>query len=242
MPDPREIAELLWRVAAEADAVAGPRLSARGIVLAGIRVADAEGLDALSMQRVGRELGCTAMALYRHVGGKEQLLAAMVDAATGSPPPAVGDAHWRRDVEGWADALWHLYLRHPWLLRAPTTGAPVGPGELAWFEALLAPLSRSGLDPAELVPVATFLSGAVRDLARVATELDPEGAAAYGQVLAERLDPSRFPVLTSLIGGPGLDEEEDGDVAPILRLGLARLLDGIERDAQDARDARDTES
>ncbi|MEV6397410.1 helix-turn-helix domain-containing protein [Streptomyces sp. NPDC051907] len=222
------VADLLWRTDAERATEARPRLSARLIVEAAVSIADAEGLNSLSMQRVASELGYTAMAMYRHVPGKDQLIAAMIDAATGRPPAPAPTMTWRTEVEVWVDALWDLYLSHPWMTNAPTLSAPVGPNELAWFEALLSPLSRSALDRAELVPMAAFISSAVRDLARVATELDPAGAAAYGQVLAERLDPERFPVLCSLAGGDGFDDEEDGDVTPIVRCGLDRLLDGIE--------------
>ncbi|WP_275432075.1 MULTISPECIES: TetR family transcriptional regulator [unclassified Streptomyces] len=150
-----------------------------------VAVVDAEGLDALSMQRVAGELGCTAMALYRHVPGRGQLVAAMVDTATGRPPAASG-AGWRAEVEAWVDALWSTYARHPRMVRVATVSAPVGPNELAWFEALLSPLARPGADRGELIALATFISGAVRDLARPATELDPDAAAAYGRVLAER--------------------------------------------------------
>ncbi|MFI6645312.1 TetR/AcrR family transcriptional regulator [Streptomyces sp. NPDC050504] len=222
------VADLLWRVNTDHAEEPRPRLSAKRIVGTAIALADVEGLDALSMQRIASEMGCTAMALYRHIPSKNQLLAAMTDAATGRPPTPAAAKAWRSEVEGWADALWGLYLRHPWILQTPRLSAPVGPNELAWFEALLSPLHRAGLDRGDLIPLATFISSAVRDLARVATELDPEGAAAYGQVLAERLDPQLFPTLCSLAGGDGLDEAEDGDVTPIVHLGMQRLLDGIE--------------
>ncbi len=227
--DLSDVADLLWRTDAAQAEEPRPRLSAGRIVRAAVAIADAEGLDALSMQRVASELGCTAMALYRHIPAKDQLIAAMADAVTGSPPvPSSPATSWRAETEAWAQALWDLYLAHPWMLRAPTPSAPVGPNELAWFEALLSPLHRSGLDRERLIPIATFLSGAVRDLARVATELDPAGAAAYGRILARRLDPERFPTLCSLGEEQGLDEEEDGDVTPIVRHGMQCLLDGIE--------------
>ncbi|MFE6775496.1 TetR/AcrR family transcriptional regulator [Streptomyces sp. NPDC057702] len=226
------VADLLWRADPDPTEASRPRLSVELIVGTAVALADAEGLDALSMHRVASELGCTAMALYRHVPSKNQLLAAMTDAATGSPPTPPTTTAWRPEVEGWVDALWGRYLRHPWMPRTPTLGPPVGPNELAWFEALLSPLHRSGLDRADLVPLATFISSAVRDLARVSVAPDPAGAAAYGQVLAERLDPERFPTLCSLVGGSGLDEAEDGDVTPIVHHGMRRLLDGIEARAR----------
>src|SRR5271154_2120266 len=63
-----------------------PALSLARIVDAAVRVADAEGLDAVSMGRVAAELGAAPMSLYRHVSAKEELLTLMVDAAWGDSP------------------------------------------------------------------------------------------------------------------------------------------------------------
>src|ERR1700719_4606163 len=60
-----------------------PALSLARIVDAAVQVADAEGLDAVSMGRVAAELGAAPMSLYRHVSAKEELLELMVDAAWG---------------------------------------------------------------------------------------------------------------------------------------------------------------
>lgn len=225
-PDLATVADLLWRVGAERTADGRPRLTPRRIVDAAVAVVDADGLDALSMQRVATELGCTAMALYRHVPGREHLLAAMADAA-GRPPAATGEG-WRAEVEAWVDALWSTYGRHPWMVRIPTASAPVGPNELAWFEALLSPLARSGVEPRRTDP-ARHLH--LRRRARPGTDRHRTRsayAASYGRILAERLDPGNFPTLCALAGEPGLGEDEDGAVEPIVACGIARLLDGIE--------------
>ena len=224
-PDLASLATVLWRAAPARGNTPRTRLSVDLIVEAGIAIADAEGLDAVSMQRVAAELGYTTMALYRHVPGKPHLLTAMADSACGAPPEPGGDAGWRADVEAWADALWAVYARHPWAVAVPTYSAPLGPGELAWFEALLEPLARTGLPDGELVALATFLSSAVRDLARVSLELAPSGAE-YGLVLASRLDPARFPLLCRMTGAAAF-ESDDGDLYEPLRTGLARLLDGV---------------
>jgi AcrR family transcriptional regulator len=220
------VAELLWRAEPEvAAATERPRLRVGLIVQIAIAIADAEGLEAVSMQRVAADLGYTPMALYRHVPGKAHLVAAMADTAYGTPPDAQPEAGWRTEVESWANALWQKFSRRPWLLRTPTVSAPIGPNALAWTEGLLRPLARAGLDGGDLISTATFLSSAVRDLARIAT--DPAKAGAYGRVLAERLDPQRFPIMAALSAGPTFDDDE-GDLTPMVRFGLRRLLDGIE--------------
>ncbi|WP_329386318.1 TetR/AcrR family transcriptional regulator [Streptomyces sp. NBC_01351] len=212
---------LLW----EAKESSRSSLSVGGIVEAAIALADAEGLGAVSMQRVAGELGYTAMALYRHVPGKDQLVALMADRAQGAPPGESAQ-EWRAEILNWADAAWEFYLAHPWMLRVATTGAPTGPNELAWFEALLRPLARSGLAAENLVATAMFVSSAVRDLARIATEIAPSGSD-YGALLARVVSPDRFPTLAALMASGAVEAEDDGDVRPALDFGLKLILDGL---------------
>jgi AcrR family transcriptional regulator len=232
--DPFTVSELLWRTEAAPAKAERPRLSVDSILASAVAIADAEGLDALSMQRIAMELGYTPMALYRHVPSKAHLVAAMTDAAYGMPPVATSRRRsWRAEVESWVTALLGLYGRHPWLVRTPTTTAPLGPNALAWTEALLRPLARAGLSGGDLLGAATFVSSAVRDLARISSELDPAAAADYGRVLAERLDPKRFPIMAELAANATF-EDNAGDVAPMVWFGLRRLLDGIDAYAKSA--------
>jgi AcrR family transcriptional regulator len=231
--DPFTVSELLWRMEDDQAKAQRPRLGVNSILTSAIAIADAEGIDALSMQRIAGELGYTPMALYRHLPSKAHLVAAMTDAAYGTPPaPTSRRPSWRAEVESWVTALWQVYRRHPWLVKTPTTMAPIGPNALAWTEALLHPLSRAGLSGHDLLAAATFASSAVRDLARIAGELDPAAAADYGQVLAERLDPKRFPIMAQLTTNATFDNNE-GDVAPMVWFGLRRLMDGIDAYAKD---------
>src|SRR5512132_4295777 len=100
--DPLSVSELLWRTEAGRAKAERPRLGVNTIVASAIAIADAEGLDALSMQRIASELGYTPMALYRHVPSKAHLLAAITDAAYGTPPvPTSRRRSWRAEVESW---------------------------------------------------------------------------------------------------------------------------------------------
>ncbi|SDM24704.1 TetR/AcrR family transcriptional regulator C-terminal domain-containing protein [Nonomuraea jiangxiensis] len=99
----------------------------------------------------------------------------MTDRAFGRPPATA--ANQRQAVEQWADGLWRAYERRPWILQVRTRSAPIGPNELEWFEDCVAALTKTGLDHQELVAMATFISFAVRDLARVSHELQPQHSA-----------------------------------------------------------------
>jgi hypothetical protein len=57
-------------------------------------------------------------------------------------------------VEHWVRATWDLYHAHRWVLKVPTVNAPLGPNQMAWFEALLHALGCGGLEGAELMAVA----------------------------------------------------------------------------------------
>ena len=104
-----------------------------------MRVADTEGLDAVSMGRVAAELKAAPMSLYRHVASKEELIRLMVDAAWGdSPGPLQSGENWRAGLSRWAWAMRDALRRHSWAAHIPITGLPIMPREIAWFEDALA--------------------------------------------------------------------------------------------------------
>ena len=216
--------ELLWSIEGARDRKSR-RLTLPAIVAAAIEIADAEGLEAVSMQRVASRLSYTTMALYKHVPDKAALVTLMADTTYGLPPPRSDGEGWREAVGRWVGALWSLYGRHRWILRTPTRSAPLGPHALAWFESLAAPLARAGLGGDDLVAHAIFISSAVRDMARVATELGAQDVE-YADRLAQLVDPARFPTLAVLATRTSLDD--DDGLMPAVRIGLASLLDGIE--------------
>jgi len=219
-----------------------PGLSLGRIVEAAVRVADTEGLDAVSMGRVAAELGTAPMSLYRHVSAKEELLTLMVDAAwgpalggpePGGPEPGEG---WRAGLARWAWALRVGARRHPWVVRIPLSGLPIMPNEVAWFENALACLAGTGLSEARKASVIMLLAGYVRNQAT--TEADIEAAirasgltpgqwmASYPRMLAELADPARFPALTRFIAA-GVFEADDGPDDEFV-FGLDRILDGVQ--------------
>jgi AcrR family transcriptional regulator len=213
-----------------------PALTLGRIVDAAVRVADAEGLDAVSMGRVAAEIGTAPMSLYRHVSSKEELLTLMVDAAWGPAPagPEPGE-DWRAGLARWAWTLRAEARRHPWVVRIPLSGLPIMPNEVAWFENALACQAGTGLSEARKASVILLLAGYVRNQAT--TEADIEAAirasgltpaqwmASYPRMLAQLADPARFPALTKFIAA-GVFEAEDGPDDEFI-FGLDRILGGV---------------
>ncbi len=232
--------EFLWREGDRPRRSPGPRpgLSVTRVVVAAIAIADADGIDAVSMQQVAKRLEVTPMSLYRYVPSKKHLVEAMFDEASGAPPglDAVPGG-WQVRVEAWAMALWNRYQAHPWMLRAQVS-QPIGPNQLAWLEALLAVIKDIGLTYEEMMSLALFLTGATQGLARISTDLaraaGEDDLISFGEALAAVARPDRFPTLSALQSAGTFDLPDgpaDGaarEVEPNLTFGLRQLLKGIE--------------
>src|SRR5262245_45380964 len=109
-------AGLLWEQSARPARKPRVGLSLDRIARAGIEIADAEGIDAISMQRVAGELGFTKMSLYRYVASKAELLAVMIDLAVGEPPDLGSvSGGWRARLEEVIRQVTDIWRRHPWL-------------------------------------------------------------------------------------------------------------------------------
>ncbi|GAA3916980.1 TetR/AcrR family transcriptional regulator [Actinoplanes auranticolor] len=216
--------EFLWGGRARPTRGPKPALSLERITDVAIAVADAEGLAAVSMQRVAAELGKTKMSLYRYLPGKAELVALMIERAIGEPPVLRADA-WRAALTEWSELLFAAYLRHPWSVDATVGRRPLGPRELGWMECALAALGAgSGLTGAERLDAIAVLAGHARMLAQQsAARLDEdEMNAAMAEVLT--LHGARFPQLTAAMR----ETAAEGGQNQAFTFGLDRILDGLE--------------
>ena len=134
----------------------GPRagLSAGAIAAAAIRLADAEGLEAVSMARVAHELGFTTMSLYRHVASKDELLQLMWNAsALGAEDLVLEGDGWRPRLRMWATVQREMLDRHPWITQMPLAVPPLAPNSLTFVEHGLQALDGTGLADADKLRV-----------------------------------------------------------------------------------------
>ncbi|MDS1271659.1 TetR/AcrR family transcriptional regulator [Lipingzhangella sp. LS1_29] len=224
--------ELLWGESPRPRRGPKPRLSIDRIADTAITIADTEGLDALSMQRIAGELGYTTMSLYRYVPGKAQLLDVMIDRAVGQPPtPEAPDGTslpWRAQVEAIAWAVWRVFMRHPWFLSMQFAGPPIGPNHLAWMEAGTSAFTRGGLSDVEAFCAFAFVQGSIRDWARAETESaagapateggsptapqeQPESA--YATALRTYAVPDRYPTLSRIVAAGMFDPPQRSGAA-----------------------------
>lgn len=123
----------------------GARLRRPDVLAAAVALADAEGLDALSMRRLATELGVVPMALYKHVSDKEDLVAGIIDVVVDSyrlPDPELA---WRPAVRARIVAAREALRAHPWLRGAIERATVRTPSVLAHMDAVAGDLRRGGL-------------------------------------------------------------------------------------------------
>ncbi len=123
-------------------------ISRDAIVAAAIRLLDREGLAALSMRRLGQELGAGAASLYWHVGSKDGLLDLVLDEIIGEHEvPEPDPARWQQQLKDVAKLQRQVCLRHPYVVRISIGRIPMGPNALRYSERVLAILRAAGLPP-----------------------------------------------------------------------------------------------
>ena len=205
-------------------------------------IADREGLGALTMQAVAKEVGFTTMALYRYFPSKEALVDAIVDAAWGVPPERKEPkADWRAEVERWAWAKRAVMVERPWLGELPFIVAPHGPNWLAWLEWAVEAIALSGLAPGDVFDMLHALDGYVRGGSDTAISLSKANArgvsaeewmASVAVDLVRTIGNPRYPTLSALLQS-GLDR--DITLEDNFEFGLQRVLDGCQMYVDSAR-------
>src|SRR5262249_23134313 len=120
------------------------RLSRERVIQAAVRLANAGGLDALTMRELAKHVGAEAMSLYRHVRNKEDLIDGMIDLAYGEIERPPEGAAWKSAVRRTAVSARRVLLRHRWAIRLMESRTRPGPANLAHHDAVLGMLRNAG--------------------------------------------------------------------------------------------------
>ncbi|MEU9043538.1 MULTISPECIES: TetR/AcrR family transcriptional regulator [unclassified Kitasatospora] len=150
----------LWERLARPAPAPRTTLTPQRIAEAAVAIADAEGLDAVTMRRLAGELGVAPMAAYRYVSGKDELIELMVDFVYGQLPLDTPADGWRDAMRSLAVHLRAMTLAHPWTVRTATPFS-LTPNQLAVPERAFAALAGHGLDADTTMAVFRAVSGYV---------------------------------------------------------------------------------
>jgi len=219
-----------------------PALSVAQIVEAAYVIADEQGLAAVSMARVAEAVGCSPMALYRHVKNKDELLILLADRLCADLPRPDRDLGWREGLAAWMRAQVDLAVRKPWFLDLPIAATLPGPNRLTWIDLGFYYLRDVAL-PAEeklaiLGIVAQYALGEAKIEVEAALSAPDNPYASFEQMLVTYADPERFPHLMASMAtwqpaAPGEESDSDDPSAfgqSLLMAGIAAHIEGhIER-------------
>lgn len=198
------------------------RLSPEAITEVAIRLADADGLDAVSIRRVATELDARAMSLYDHFASKSELLSSMADEVVGEmlvsrPLP---DA-WREAVAVSARKMYAAFAGHPWLIFLFSTGPGPGPNSVKIAKQMARALATLPLEQSDVWNVQGIVNDYVVGFSfrTVATPKPEDMRAAIAAT-----DVVEFPELAALPANLRSRSSIER-----FNLGLQTVLDGIER-------------
>ena len=228
--------DLLWGRRAPGSRGPKPGLSVDAIVTAAISIANAEGLDAVSMARVAKAVGFTPMSLYRYVSNKDELLQLMWNASTdGIAEFELEGADWRARLSHWAMQQREVIESNIWIVQMPLASPPLAPNSVRWIEYGLQALDGTGLGDGDKMRILGLISSHALISARMAFDARQAVAGTgeqqldYTAVLRELVRAEDYPQVHRVVwSGEADDEQPGGDPIEEFRFDLELILDGIE--------------
>jgi AcrR family transcriptional regulator len=202
------------------------------VVDAALVIADTEGLSAVTVRRLGSQLGTSPMSVYTHVNSRDDLLVLMADAAHARMERSgFGRRRWQARVTLVAQDNLGLYGAHPWLLEVTDERSVLGPGTIAKYDHELHAFDALRLDDVVRDAALTFVLDFVRASGR-AQAPDPRSGelAALWAAVAPQLAAyvgDDFPLAGRVGSAAGAAMQAAYSPAHAWRFGLARVIDGL---------------
>ncbi|MER8061317.1 MULTISPECIES: TetR/AcrR family transcriptional regulator [unclassified Streptomyces] len=225
------VPEVIWARPERTGRGPRPAYTRDDIAAAAVRIADARGLDAVSMRQVAAELGCGTMSLYNYVPRKEDLYELMMDAVGAEHALWPPSGNWRADLTRVAHEARALMHRHPWMPRLMSPVYGFSPHTLRYLEHCLACLDPLEARYGTKLELIAMLNGVVTTYVR--NELDTaeraralpwsedEENAVRGAYLARQVASGKYPRMAAAFA------EDPGpiDLEAVFERALTRILD-----------------
>jgi AcrR family transcriptional regulator len=199
-----------------------------------ILLADAGGIESLTMRRLGEELGVEAMSLYNHVANKEDLLNGMADAVFSEIELPSHSDDWKTAIRKRSVSFRDVLARHPWATSLKDSGTNPGPATLRHHDRVIGTLRHAGFSVAMAAHAFSALDSYIYGFAMQEKSLPfttEEETAAMAQIMLSQLPANEYPYLAELTSDhvlkPGYNY---GDEFP---LGLDLILDGLQHWLED---------
>ncbi|TFC93927.1 TetR family transcriptional regulator [Cryobacterium sinapicolor] len=205
------------------------RLNKERVIGAAIALADAGGLDALTMRRLGDELNVEAMSVYNHVANKEDLLNGMADMVFGEIKLPSHSDDWRTAIRKRSISFHDVLVRHPWATTARDSGTNPGTATLRNHDRVIGTFRNGGFSIAAAAHAFSAVDSYIYGFAMQEKSLPfttPEETAAMAAILLAQLPASDYPYLAELTADhvlkPGYRYSDE------FLIGLDLILDGLD--------------
>ena len=205
-------------------------LNRERVLEAGVALADREGIGALSMRRLGQEVGVEAMSLYNHVRNKDELLNGMVDIVFSEIDlPAAGE-DWPTAMRRRAISARHALKRHPWAIGLMESRAQPGPATLRHHDSVLRNLRLGGMS-IEMAAHAyslldSYIYGFTLNEQSLPFDSSPAKVAEVAGNIMREMPAGEYPYLTEMAVEhamkPGYDYGDE------FEFGLKMIIDGLQ--------------
>jgi AcrR family transcriptional regulator len=207
-----------------------PRLSRERVLSAALAVADAGGLDALTIRTLAAELGVKPMSVYYHVANKDEILDGLVDLVFDEIDLPIPGREWRSELARRADSARAVLRKHRWAIGLLESRTRPGPATLRHHDAVLATFRAAGFPTALTAHAYALIDSYVYGFALQEASLPFEGPDSVGEVagpITELMTSGDYPHLVDMAATYYTQPEYDfGDE---FRFGLDLILDGLER-------------
>ncbi|WP_028636598.1 TetR/AcrR family transcriptional regulator [Nocardioides sp. URHA0032] len=207
-----------------------PRLNRERVLEGAMAVADAGGIDALTIRSLAQHLGVKPMSVYHYVANKDEILDGIVDLVFSEIELPAAGGEWRTEIRRRADSARSVLRVHPWAIGLMESRTSPGPATLRHHDAVIATLRGAGFSPALTAHAYALLDSYVYGFALQEAGLPFDGADSVGDVaepIMERFKTGEYPHLVEMATGyylrPGYDFGDE------FTWGLELILDGLVR-------------
>jgi AcrR family transcriptional regulator len=204
-------------------------LSRERVLRAALALADAGGIDSMSMRKLGEELGVEAMSLYNHVANKDDILDGIVDLVFSEIALPSDRADWKPAMRKRAVSAHEALLRHPWAPSLMQSRTKPGPATLRHHDTVLGRFRVAGFTLVMAAHAVSVIDGYVYGFALQQINLplqSREQVAEVGQDILWQLA-GEYPHLAEMITKHAM--KPGYDYAKEFEFGLDLILDGLER-------------
>jgi AcrR family transcriptional regulator len=204
-------------------------LSRERVLRAALDLADAVGIESMSMRKLGEELGVEAMSLYNHVANKDDILDGIVDLVFSEIALPSGRGDWKPSMRKRAISAHEALLRHPWAPSLMQSRTKPGPATLRHHDSVLGRLRTAGFTLVMAAHAVSVIDGYVYGFALQQINIplqSREQVAEVGQDILRQMA-GEYPHLAEMITKHAM--KPGYDYAKEFEFGLDLILDGLER-------------